>query len=285
MRFQAFNLFAIIVLFSLSSCREETDLLTGEPPVSQAVIHQIAALGFNPDGVERTDEGYRIEGDIIITNELLQTAPPINHLPRAEQYSTTNLVNPHGQRVLKVYMKVGDRGGFSSLNSEALNEAIERYNDEPLSLTFIRSSDAASSDIVINHLSDYDVSRGILASAGFPDAAGDPYPEIKLNGKLNPNYGYNQQVIASIIAHEIGHCIGFRHTDYYNRSISCGGAIYHEGNGTVGANHIPGTPTDATLAAASWMLSCTNGTNRPFNADDKAALFELYGLRVAETGY
>jgi hypothetical protein len=72
----------------------------------------------------------------------------------------------------------------------------------------------------------------------------------------------------------MGHCIGFRHTDYFDRSYSCGGAADNEGDGGVGAIHIPGTPTGAS--ARSWMLACSDGTDRPFNADDKVALAYVY---------
>lgn len=40
----------------------------------------------------------------------------------------------------------------------------------------------------------------------------------------------------------MGHCIGFRHTDYMNRSYSCRGSAVNEGSAGVGAVYIPGTP-------------------------------------------
>jgi hypothetical protein len=81
--------------------------------------------------------------------------------------------------------------------------------------------------------------------------------------------------VASILAHEMGHCIGFRHTDYMDRSFSCGGSPTNEGASTVGAIQIPGTP--AGPDPNSWMLSCIgSGQNRPFNANDKTALNYLY---------
>ena len=79
------------------------------------------------------------------------------------------------------------------------------------------------------------------------------------------------------MAHEIGHCIGFRHTDWFNRSISCGGFPANEGEGSIGAVHIPGTPTGADLS--SFMLSCipfSQGVDRPFTTADKVALDYLY---------
>jgi hypothetical protein len=79
------------------------------------------------------------------------------------------------------------------------------------------------------------------------------------------------------MAHEMGHCIGYRHTDYMNRAYSCGGNRSNEGqakNG-VGAVHISGTPTSAD--ANSWMLACIgNNVNRPFNTNDKTALNYVY---------
>lgn len=128
----------------------------------------------------------------------------------------------------------------------------------------------------MTRLSKSDERRGILGSAGFPTASGDPYNQIKMSGVLESKYGLSTAGIATIIAHEMGHCVGFRHTDFFDRSISCGGGTSNERASTVGAIHIPNTPTGATLAALSWMLACTNGGDRPFNNDDRTALNTLY---------
>ena len=98
-----------------------------------------------------------------------------------------------------------------------------------------------------------------------------------MSGILESSYGLSTDGIATIIAHEMGHCIGFRHTDYFDRSISCGGGTSNEGDGGVGANHIPGTPTGADLQGnGSWMLACTDGSNRDFTNADVTALNYLY---------
>ena len=90
-------------------------------------------------------------------------------------------------------------------------------------------------------------------------------------------YGANPDVnyLASVLTHEMGHCIGFRHTDYMARQYSCGGKRkVNEGTAGVGAVLIPGTPS--TPDAESWMLACSNGGNRLFNANDVIALNYLY---------
>ncbi len=117
-------------------------------------------------------------------------------------------------------------------------------------------------------------SGNYLASAGFPTSSGNPYGTINVNSGAigsNPNTSY----LATILAHEMGHCIGFRHTDYMDRSYSCGGGYANEGASTVGAVHIPGTPT--TADPNSWMLACIGGgQNRDFNNNDVTALNYLY---------
>jgi hypothetical protein len=72
------------------------------------------------------------------------------------------------------------------------------------------------------------------------------------------------------MAHEIGHCIGFRHTDYQTRQ-SCGQNV-NEGSAGVGAIHIAGTPTGSD--SSSIMQSC--GPAIDFNNKDVTALEALY---------
>jgi len=307
MRYLKYLALPVLLAFIVLSCEKEGLNLEGEVP--QEIIDKIAHLGFNPDGIEAVEEGYRIERDIIITHEFLNSVPKIHEVPGAEQYRTFNLVATGGSRTITVYLEEesgGDGGGgggggggppagkgpnaqsgrsggggsssaaFSSTYGLALNEAISRFNGESLTLNFERVT-TTSADIVFTRLSKRDENRGVLGSAGFPTDSGDPYGEIKMSGVLESNYGLSVNGIATIMAHEMGHCIGFRHTDYFDRSISCGSGG-NEGQETtgVGAVHIPNTPTGASLADQSWMLSCTDGSDRPFNGDDKTALSELY---------
>jgi hypothetical protein len=172
-------------------------------------------------------------------------------------------------RTITVYMPTT----FSTANFAAVDEAIRRYNAQNLGLVFQRVT-TSSASIVFSRLTRSQERQGILGSSGFPTAAGNPYGVIKMSGVLESTYHLTVNGIATIMAHEMGHCIGFRHTDYYNRAISCGGSVSNEGASTVGANLIPGTP--ATAAAKSWMLACTDGSDRPFNNDDKTALNYLY---------
>jgi hypothetical protein len=275
------NLFTLLVAlltvsFLMVSCGQEEQLVVDEI-VPAEVLAKIAQMGFNPDGAEIVDEGYRVERDIIITHDNLATAHDIhNHrVPNLEQYSTNNLVSTSGSRTITIYAPTG-RKGYSTAMIAGLDEAIARYNNQNLEISFQRVTSSGGADISMTRLSKRDERRGVLGSAGFPTASGDPYGQIKMSGILESSYGLSTDGIATIIAHEMGHCIGFRHTDYFDRSISCGGGTANEGDGGIGANHIPGTPTGATANAGSYMLSCTDGSDRPFNNDDQTALDYLY---------
>ncbi len=265
---------AMVAAVTLYSCTSEE--ITNSEDISPAMMSLITNAGFDVDNQAPIvfEEGFLIEGDIYLTEAQLREMSHGHRVPIAEQYSTNNLVNAGSGRVITVYAPTGRRG-FSSGMLAGFDEAISRYNAENLSISFQRIS-TNNADITVSRLKRRDERQGVLGSAGFPTASGDPFGSIQMSGILESSFGLSTDGIATIFAHELGHCIGFRHTDYFDRSISCGGGTANEGDAGIGANHIPGTPTGASASAASWMLACTDGSDRPFNNDDQTALDYLY---------
>lgn len=254
---------ATLLLSALFSACAKDNQEASQKVVPNEVLAKIAALGFSTEGVQVIEEGYLVENDIILHEHDLEDAKVANSLVIAEeeQYRTTNLVTGL-PRTITVSVSGNPSNGFSA----SVDNAIGRYNAESLGLTFQRVSSGGDINIKIVNTGQY------IASAGFPTNGGDPYHEIKYAKKYTT--GYSDGFMTTVVAHEMGHCIGFRHTDYMNRSYSCGTGG-NEGDGGVGAIHIPGTPTGPD--ANSWMLACLGAsTNRPFNANDKIALDALY---------
>lgn len=249
------------------SCQDE-QATSRELGISKVVLDKIWNMGFSNENVIRVEEGYLVEGDIVLTDADLDSQPESTTLRIAEteQYRTTNLVSGL-PRTINVSMESGLRSyaGWSS----ALTEMVNRYNAQNLQLHFV---DVGTSGGTIH----FKKQPGpYLASSGFP-SGGNPYNLVKMNpnqiGSGNSSTFIN--FCASIMAHELGHCIGFRHTDYMDRSYSCGTGG-NEGDGGVGAILIPGTPSGPD--AGSWMLACVSlNQNRPFNNNDKTALGYLY---------
>ena len=262
---------ACLAAFSLVSCKKDVK----EEGVSTETLNQIKALGFSTDGVQKSGDGFLVEGDIMLSARDLQSTPSSPRLVVAqeEQYRTFNLVSATKHPVIKIALN-NSSANHEAAFSASLDEAIRRYNAESLTVTFQRVTTGADISIVA-----YYEASNVLGSAGFPNTTGDPYNEVRMN-----TYHYstgttatNTNYIATIIAHEVGHCIGFRHTDYMNRAYSCGGRRSNEGQATngVGAVHIPGTPTSGD--PNSFMLACVGtNVNRYFNANDKIALSYLY---------
>jgi hypothetical protein len=255
-------LIGIVVLFS---CKKEVNPVSDEVP--QSVKDQISALGFTSANAQKIDEGYLVEGDIIITPELLSSSPQSQFLRvgNEEQYRTTNLVKSL-PRTITVSL---DRR-IPSAYGAVLTEMVNRYNALNLQVHFQQVSSGGQIVFKVAHGS-------YLASSGFPSSQGSPYPTVNVNTNAIGT-GTSSTFInyaATIFAHEVGHCIGFRHTDYMNRAYSCGGSAVNEGASTVGAILIPGTPSGPD--PNSWMLACIGANqNRPFNSNDKTALNYLY---------
>jgi hypothetical protein len=265
MRKTIFTLSAVVAacMLTLFACRKNVKNDAAEPAVSDEVLTKIYNLGFSNKDVVPDGKGtYIVEGDILISEAELNEKVNVSLLRvgNEEQYRTTNLV-----RNLPRTITVSLASSLSAW-STALNTAISRYNALGLTITFTRVTSGANISIVNG-------SGSFLASAGFPTSTGNPYNQVILNNSAVS--GQPQNTVATILAHEMGHCIGFRHTDYFNRSISCGGSAVNEGSAGVGAINIPGTPTGTS--ANSWMLSCIgSGQNRPFNSADVIALNYLY---------
>ena len=266
-----FKLLSLLALagatLSLSSCSKKEEAVAAPTVASADAMAQIKALGFSTEGVQKVEGGYVVEGDMLLTPELLASAPGYSTLRVGdeEQYRTTNLVGGL-PRVLTVSIS----GSFPSAYVSAIDEAIRRYNAAALRVTFRRIS-TTGADLPVKYSAS--LGTGVLGqSGGFP-SGGNPAPGFTLVPSVINSSNVNY--IATIMAHEMGHCIGMRHTDYFNRAISCGGSASNEGASNVGAILIPGTPSGAE--SNSWMLACVgNGVNRPFTSNDLTALNYIY---------
>jgi len=266
-KFSSLLVLGASAVLSLAGCQKQQDTATQPAAVSNDVKAQVKALGFGTSDLKAVEGGYVVEGDIFLTNDLLSSQSDYKMLRVGadEQYRTTNLVTGL-PRVLTVSLSTQ----FPSAYVTAIDEAIRRYNAAGLRLTFRRIT-SGTADLPVKYSSS--LGSGVLGqSGGFP-TNGNPAPGFTLVPSVinssNTNY------IATIMAHEMGHCIGFRHTDYFNRAYSCGGSASNEGASGVGAILIPGTPSAAD--PNSWMLACVgNGVNRPFNTNDVTALNYVY---------
>lgn len=231
-----------------------------QPAPTQEIVDNLIQAGFPANDIQVVGETVFVGRDAEVTLEAsreLSTASDSSE----EQYRTTNLV---GAAVTRICV---NGPAFTGVFSTALDLAIQNYNERSPRFTMARAPSTGCSFTIQANL-DPNMNGGV---AGFP-ANGLPFGSITIGGRLSQ---YGVDVIEHVITHELGHTLGFRHTDFYNRTISCGTGG-NEGDGGVGAIHIPGTPTTASVGG-SIMNSCFRSAETgEFTGSDVTALLALY---------
>lgn len=264
MNYKLLSATLLVGSFIFTSCSdiEEPSSIAQKQTISKETADKIKALGFNPTNASRIVEGYLVEKDIILTDVELAKGTLMydKSAPKEEQYRTTQLVTGLPRTIT---VRVSTL--LPTVFVQATDEMITRYNSRNLLIRFQRIT---SGTPTIGIVRDETLPTGVLGSAGFPTSSGNPFGTVKMKPSTfgsSPSLGY----VATVLTHEVGHCIGFRHTDYFARV--CGGG--NEGAGALGAILIPGTPS--SIDNASFMISCTGG-NVPFSNFDRIALDAIY---------
>lgn len=221
-----------------------------------------------PDG--SVEERIYIGSDIVITREEIQLLNEA-YSGTGRQYRTANLVTG-ANRTINILGYTGGSQALSSKAQTALSRAVNNYNNiSNMALSFNLSfgTNYQAADMVV-----YDNTvntNGTGGVAGFPKSNGTPHKFVQIYNLEQFSTNVNEHVIT----HEIGHSVGFRHSDWFDR-LSCPASSQgNEGTGSDGAIHISGTPTGRDLT--SVMQACfSSGASGNFNANDVSSLRSMY---------
>jgi hypothetical protein len=237
------------------------------------IVDNLKQAGFRADDIMivggKVYVGRDAEVSLAASREMVATGEP-----GEEQYRTTNTMRT--STLSSGLTKICVNGStFTGVFSTALDLAIQNYDQRTLTFAMARTPSSGCS-FAINAV----IAPGVVGGfSGFP-SGGAPFGTINIGDGLA---GFSVDTIEQVITHELGHTIGFRHSDYFDRSISCGGSPVNEEDppSGLGAILIPGTPSGATVGG-SIMNSCfrTSETGE-FTSSDLTALTRIYGMQIA----
>lgn len=234
---------------------------------TQEIIDNLTRAGFPGDDIMVVDGVVYVGRDAVVSLQASREMLEVDSSVSEEQYRTTNLVDL-GLQTICIDGRALD--SFSAKFATALDLAIANYN--ALGLTF-EMQQTSGSTTGCDALITAQVISGTTATAGFPDG-GKPFATINIGSGFNSAL-FSTDTVEHVIAHSLGHCVGLRHSDWFNPSISCGTGG-SEGDDGVGAIHIPGTPTGATVGG-SVMNSCVRTSETgEFTSSDRVALQTIY---------
>lgn len=255
---KAFALLGIILL--LGSCEKENDRLVSEPEISDSVKQKIASLGFDPAQIKDAGDCYLVEGDILLQKGKLDSYVPKKSL--LKQAQTTYLVNLDKVHNITVRVDASiPTSGDDNWRTE-VQQAITEWNNTSSNIHLVYTT-APTADVNIlsdgGSLADRVYYTGgyywVLAAAEFPTNIGNPGYRIRINLDTD-----NNRIIATSqkkynIVHELGHCLGLRHTNWYNPDPQqCEPtAIGITGTPNTGTNPDPNSVMNGGTALNSWV--------------------------------
>lgn len=219
-----FALWFPIILFAtlwLTSCQKtdpQIDDSSGRMSEQmQQDIELISSLGYDVSNIEKTDDGYLVEGDIWLTDEWLEEAGP-QPKTRLTQHNNGFLVRQDYQN--KLFIDVGNLTSSSALWTNPATSAIAQWNAVTNCYISISNTSGNLQEIKIRfeNKSSFGNSTAKLMKVTPPSSDGKPGSVI-LNADcsflpdVNNLFDSKEQNKAMhLIMHAIGHSLGLGHS-------------------------------------------------------------------------
>lgn len=259
--FSRFLVLLSVMSFLLFSCKK-TDITPQQPGIGQdnSVLSYIKKLGYRDSEIKDIGDEYLVDGDILFAKN---STPDFSIFggPKTEQYGTANYVGYNVQPNILVYID-------PSMNAyvNEINGAIALWNNVincRVKFAVTTVSGAAHIRVVNSNLG-----SGVCGAAYFP-LNGLPGSLVRIN--INQIAGNSFAQRQRTIAHELGHCIGFRHTNWQGGETQSG--VLGDNGAYFDALHILGTPTGGDASSIMNAGQCGIGATTLSNFDILAVQF------------
>lgn len=228
------------------------------PDPGDELAAAVRALGFESDEMKVWGEYVVVEGDILLDRAMLASAArrPSGPLAPRFQYHTAELVSL--PRIYDVTVDVSEMHAHPAWQ-EAVRAAMAEWSAVPGSYIRMREGAPGSSIKVTPLCFDTNEGRKVAAWSTFP-VSGGPGPVIQVNTCFE-GFLTGGKMTAHMI-HELGHTIGFLHSD--TGASEFGGGV-----------HVSGTPTGGGDPASVMNTSFTSLTLSDY---DRIAARRMYPL-------
>lgn len=213
----------ILALFLFSffviSCRKDNQVPKTSPPQTDDIATLRTFLSENTgtkiDDVTFDDvkKQFTIDGDVIMSLKdasahYAKAATTSDPGGRTTQRRYDFIMNATAAAAVTIY---ADAGVVPAAWQTAIDQAINNWNSTDCLVKISRAGSAAGASIVFSSYTDPNTST--IAFASFPDANGNPGPTVSINLYYSTLSASQKQFA---ITHELGHCLGFMHTNQFN---------------------------------------------------------------------
>lgn len=212
----------LFVAVSLTSCQKaDPQMNNSSEQMSEQMKQDIAlisSLGYDIADIEKTDDGYLVEGDIWLTDEWLEEAGQ-QPQTRLTQHNKGYLISQQYQN--KLHMNVGNLTSSSALWTNPATNAIAQWNAVAkcyISISNTSGSNLQEIKIKFENKSSFGNSTAKLMKVTPPSSDGKPgsvtlnadctfLPDVNnlFDSKVQNNAMY-------LIMHAIGHSLGLGHS-------------------------------------------------------------------------
>ncbi|GAA3633462.1 M57 family metalloprotease [Flavivirga jejuensis] len=226
----------VIPFFLFQNCSED-EVVEGKVETTledDPVVNKLLEMGYELERIQELDDFYLVQGDLLFSKNI----EDYNQKGKNKQSDilerhahTDNLVSQTNVTSMTVYIDSSVSVPGADNWQIAVTDAIDDLNSISNSkLNFIVSTNS-DSDIIVKSDNNA-LPSNTIAAAGFP-TNDQPYNTILINLDFLPNIDISDGIKRYNMVHELGHCIGLRHTNWETNDPYT----------TVGANLIPGTPS------------------------------------------
>lgn len=222
----------------LIGCKKNNNTDLPESFSDEKIEELVSKLGFETGGIEIIGDTIRVEEDIILfKSKLLKTLP--------RQAIITNQQVELKQPIKYHIVSPASSIGYTDNEVQAIHSAIAQFSSVSVpgygskTINFQYTNSVAEADLVFWHMWNVPQSN-TCAQATWPTISGNELTigeSIWFNHYTTQGHNGNPPLTVSqltfLAAHEIGHALGIRHTNWRGREP--------EFSGNIGAYGVPGT--------------------------------------------